>query len=81
MEMCLSSCLSYWLFITFLAEKQLLSQAKNFNSPRFYVENKSLRPSALPTKTSLNFPPGNSLPPRKCQSQTVLFTDGDFLIK
>ena len=38
----LFSCLSYELFITFLPEKQLLSLAKNLNSPSVRDENKSL---------------------------------------
>ena len=55
-----SSRLSYQLLVTFLAEKQRLSPAKNFNSPSVYDEKKSLWRSALLTETSLNFPLENS---------------------
>ena len=54
---------SYRLFVTFLPEKQRLSPAKNFNSPRVCDENKSPQRSALRTETSVNFPPENSLRP------------------
>ena len=61
--------LSYRLFVTFLPKKQRLSPAKNFNSLSVCDENKSLRGSALSTKTSVNFPPENSLCPREWGSQ------------
>ena len=67
---CLSSCMSSWLFLTFLPKKQHLSPAKNFNLPSICVEKKSWR-SALQTNTSLNFPLENSLRPREWQSQTA----------
>ena len=58
---------------TFLPEKQRLSPAKNFNSPSVCNENKSLRWSALWTKTSVNFPPENGLRPT---SERVRLTGG-----
>ena len=68
---CLSSCPSYQLFVTFLPKKQHLSPAKIFNSPSVCVENKSPRPSALRTETSVNFPLENSLHPHGWGSQTA----------
>ena len=67
---CLSSCLSYRFFITFLPDKQHLSLAENFNSPSVCVE-----PSVLQTETSVNFPQKTASAPHK-----LLFTDGDCLI-
>ena len=53
---------------TFLPEKQRLSPAKNF-SQVFVLEKITAMVSPPPTKTSVNFPPENSLSPRKRQSQ------------
>ena len=48
---CLSSRLSYQLFVTFLPKKQHLSPAENFNLPSVCDENKWPQPSALWNKT------------------------------
>ena len=45
----------------------------NFNSPRVSDENKSQRPSALQTETSVNFPPENSLRLRECVRQLPVY--------
>ena len=66
---CLSSRLSYRLFITFLPKKQCLSPTKNLNTPRVCDENKSLRWSALKTDMSVNFRPENGLSPHERKSQ------------
>ena len=52
---CLSSCLSYRLFVTFLPEMCVCDEKKQ--------EKKTLWWSALQTETSGTFPPENSLPP------------------
>ena len=51
---------------------------KSFNSSSVCDENKSLRPSVLPTGTSVNFPPENSLHP--ASEGVRQFTDGDYAI-
>ena len=60
---CLSSCLSYQPFVTFMPKKQRQSPPKNFYSLSVCDENKSLQRSALQTEASVNFPPENSLCP------------------
>ena len=66
---------AYRLFV-----KQRLSPAKNFNSLECLCWKKSLQRSALQTETSVNFAPENSLPPRKWQSDSMQFTDGDYVL-
>ena len=53
------------------AQKTASVTGKKFNSPSVCDENKSLRPSALRTKTSVNFPLENSLRLHQWGSQTA----------
>ena len=48
---------------------QSLSAAKKLDSPSVCDENKSLRLSALQTKTSVDIPQENSLPPCEWERQ------------
>ena len=79
MEKRLSSHPSYQLFVTFLPEKQRLSPAKNFYSPSVCDENNSLQWSALWSKTSVNFPPENSLRPHAWDGQRLVYWWQSFL--
>ena len=63
-QLFLSSCLSYWLFITFLPENQL-SLAKNFNSLSVCVEKKKKKKKKITTPVSPPDRDFSELSPRK----------------
>ena len=78
MENSVSSSLSYWLLITFLPKKQCLFPAKNFNSSS--VERKSLTENHYWPRFQWTFPKKQPTSAWVTESDSVLFTDGDYVI-
>ena len=67
---CLSSCLSHDSSSHFCLEN-IMSPANKFNSQSACVEKKITLKVSPPNRDFMNFPPENSLHPRKWVSQTA----------
>ena len=79
-EKCLSPCLLFGLFVTFLPKAQCLSLAKNFNSPS--VGFKKITMTVIPPDRDFSeLSPRKQPPsPRVRESDRVQFIDGDCVI-